>query len=243
VNLLGGRFITGTDVGIRQSDLDLMKEHSGYIIGFNDNSTEFTAAGVLSSVRAALKEAFGSAEIAGKTFAVQGLGKIGGALLGDLAEAGAERIYICDIDPEAVARAAARYPQAVAVAPEEIDRQEVDVFSPCALSGAITEENAARLAAKVVAGGANNQLASDAAGDILFSRGIVYAPDYVANAGGLIAVFDEFENQAYDRAQVEQAVARIPQTLEKIFAQSKEEKLAPHRIANRMAEAIFNSYA
>jgi leucine dehydrogenase len=243
VNLLGGRFITGTDVGIRQSDLALMKEKSQYIVGFNDNSTAFTALGILNSVKAALKEAFGSAEISGRTFAIQGLGKIGGALLADLAEAGAARIFVCDIDPARVEEMTKKYPQALAVAPEDIAKQEADIFSPCALSGAITEENAPQLAFKAVVGGANNQLASDAAGDILFDRGIVYAPDYVANAGGLIAVFDEYQNKEYNRARVEQAVAHIPETLGKIFSASKGEKLAPHRVANRMAEAIFNAYA
>jgi leucine dehydrogenase len=243
VNLLGGRFITGTDVGIRQSDLALMKEKSGHIIGFNDNSTEFTALGVLSAVKAALKEAFGSPEVEGRTFAIQGLGKIGAALLADLASAGASKIFISDIDQDRVEAMAQRYPQAVAVPPDAIDRQEADVFCPCALSGAVNEENVPRFAFKVVAGGANNQLASDAAGDALFARGIVYAPDYVSNAGGLIAVFDEYQNPAYERGRVEQAVARIPETLEKIFAESRAQGIAPHRVANALAEKIFNAYA
>lgn len=242
VNLLGGRFITGTDVGVRQSDLALMRERSRYIVGFNDNSTEFTARGVLSAVKAALKEAFGSPDIEGRTFAIQGLGKIGGALLADLAQAGAAKIFVSDIDAARAAEVAALHSQAVAVPPEEIDRQEADVFCPCALSGAVSEENVQRLAFKVVAGGANNQLANDAAGDALFARGIVYAPDYVSNAGGLIAVFDEYQHPQYNRARVEAAVARIPETLEKIFSESRAQGMAPHRIANAMAEKIFNTY-
>ncbi len=244
VNLLGGRFVTGSDVGIRQVDLDAMRKVSRHVIGFNDNSTEFTALGVFEALKAALMEVFGSSELKGRAFAIQGLGKIGEGFLSYIYEpvGTAGKIFVSDIDANRVEEIKRKYPRVMAVAPSEIDRQEVDVFAPCALSGAVNKRNASRLACKIVVGGANNQLETESAGDALFERGILYAPDYVVNAGGLIAVFDEYKNPAYDRTRVERAVLHIPETLRKIFAESRAEKIAPSRIANRMAEKIFNGY-
>ena len=244
VNVLGGRFVTGTDVGISQEDLDTMRKVSRNIIGFNDNSTEFTAIGVFESVKAALQEVFGSPELSGRSFAIQGLGKIGGGLLAFLYDSvgPSGKIYVSDINSEQVKAIQEKYPRVIPVVPEEIDAQEVDVFAPCALSGAINQKSVPRIKAKIVAGGANNQLASEEAGDALHARKILYVPDYVANAGGLIAVFDEYQNASYDRARVAQAVQHIPETLRKIFAESRAENSTPSRIANRMAEKIFNSY-
>ena len=244
VNILGGRFVTGTDVGITQADLDVMRRRCRHIIGFNDNSTEFTALGVFETVKSALAESFGSPELSGRTFAIQGLGKIGGGLLSYIYEpVGATgKIYVSDIDTEVVEKTKEKYPRVIPVPPTAIDKQEVDVFSPCALSAAVNKKNVGTLACKIVAGGANNQLESEAIGDALFERGILYAPDYVANAGGLIAVFDEYKYPAYDRARVEKAVLHIPETLKKIFAESRAEKIAPSRAANRIAERIFNGY-
>ena len=244
VNALGGRFVTGTDVGVSQEDLSVMKRACPSIIGFNNNSTEFTAIGVYESVKASLEEAFGSSDPAGHSFAIQGLGKVGNGLLELLYEpAGASaKIYVADIDPAQVEKIRAKYPRVIPVAPEAIAEQDVDVFSPCALSGVINAESIPRIKARVVAGGANNQLATEADGDALFARGIVYAPDYVANAGGLIAVFDEYKNPTYERSRVERSVMHIPGTLKKIFAESRARGEAPARVANLLAEKIFNAY-
>ncbi len=245
VNLLGGRFVTGTDVGVTQGDLDTMRKISRHIIGFNDNSTEFTAIGVFESVKAALQEVFGSPDLPGRSFAIQGLGKIGGGLLAFLYDlvGPSGKIYVSDIDSEQIKTIQEKYPRVIPVLPEEIDTQEVDVFAPCALSGAINQKSVPRIKAKIVAGGANNQLADEASGDALHARKILYVPDYVANAGGLIAVFDEYQNTSYDRARVAQAVQHIPETLRKIFAESRAENITSSRIANRMAERIFNGYS
>lgn len=244
VNLLGGRFVTGTDVGVTQEDLDTMRRVCRHIIGFNDNSTEFTTIGIFESVKAALTAVFGSPDPAGRSFAIQGLGKIGEGLLSRIYEpAGAAgKIFVSDVDAARVEEVKAKYPRVTAVSPEEIDRQEVDVFAPCALSAAVNRRNAAKLAVKIVAGGANNQLESESVGDTLHERGILYVPDYVANAGGLIAIFDEYKNPSYDRARVEKAVLHIPEMLRKVFTESRAENIAPSRVANRMAEKIFNSY-
>ncbi len=244
VNLLGGRFVTGTDVGVTQQDLDTMRRVSRHLIGFNNNSTEFTAISVFESIKAALIEVFGSPELTGRSFAIQGLGKVGGGILARLYDlvGTSGTIFVSDIDPECVEEVKRKYPRVTAVSPTTIDRQEVDVFVPCALSGAVNRRNAGTLAVKIVAGGANNQLESETVGDTLHARKILYAPDYVANAGGLVAVFDEYKHPSYDRARVEKAVMSIPETLRKIFAESRAENVAPNRVANTMAERIFNGY-
>lgn len=244
VNALGGRFVTGTDVGVSQEDLVVMKRACPSIIGFNNNSTEFTAIGVYESVKASLEEAFGSSDPAGRSFAIQGLGKVGGGLLELLyGPAGpSAKIYVTDIDPAQVEKIRAKYPRVIPVAPEAIAEQDVDVFSPCALSGVINAQNIPLLKARVIAGGANNQLATEADGDALYARGIVYAPDYVANAGGLIAVFDEYKNPTYERSRVERSVMHIPETLKTIFAESRATGKSPVRVANLLAEKIFNAY-
>lgn len=244
VNLLGGQFITGTDVGIKQGDLDILRRKSRHIIGFNDNSTEFTAVGVFESVKAALVEVFGSPELVGRSFAIQGLGKVGEGLLSRIYEpvGTTGKIFVSDIDPVRVEEVKARYPRIIVVSSDDIDRQETDIFAPCALSGAINRKNVGRLAFKIVVGGANNQLENESVGDTLYDRKILYAPDYVVNAGGLIAVFDEYKHPSYDRARVEKAVLRIPGMLRKIYAESRAENIAPSRIANRIAERIFNGY-
>jgi leucine dehydrogenase len=245
VNLLDNSFVTGTDVGITQEDLQTMRDHSPQVIGFNDNTTEFTGFGVFESMKASMQEAFGSDEIAGRKFAIQGLGKIGTAVLENLIpEIGKGKIYVSDVNPVRIEELKAKYPKIEVVMPDVIHSQDVDVFSPCALGGVLNNKTVSELKAKVVAGGANNQLAKELVGDSLFANGIVYAPDYVANAGGIIAIYDEYENPGkYDVKTVKRKVAHVPETLKKIFAESNASHRAPHRVANEMAEKIFNAYA
>lgn len=244
VNLLGRSFVTGTDVGISQDDLRTLGEHSPQIIGFNDNTTEFTALGTIESIKAALGEVCGDSSISGKRFAVQGLGKIGGAVVdGLMAEIGTGKVYVADIDPKAVAGVVERHPGVEVAALDAIHKLEVDVFSPCALSGVLNARSVGEIKAKAIVGGANNQLQREQIGDMLFAKGILYAPDYVVNAGGIIAIYDEYENpNTYDALEVKRKVMHIPATLKKIFAESKVEGIAPHRTANAMAERIFNTY-
>lgn len=244
VALLGGSFITGTDVGIRQENLTVMKEVCPYIVGFNDNSTEFTAFGLYESIKVALEQVFGSPEPKGRSFAIQGLGKVGGGLLALLYEpaGSAAKIYVSDIDLAQVEKMRALYPRIIPVSPEDIDKQDVDVFAPCALSGALHSRNIPNLKAKIVAGGANNQLEKESDGDALHARNILYVPDYIANAGGLIAVFDEYKHPTYERERVENAVLRIPDTLRKIFTDSHTTGQAPVAVAKTIAEGIFNTY-
>lgn len=235
-------FVTGTDVGVAQADLAVMKAHAPNIIGFNDNSTEFTSLGIYHAIRCTLRETFSDDSVTGKTFAIQGLGKIGGALLEQIAP-DAARIFVADVDASVATAAAAKYPNVTVVPVPEIHKQIVDVFSPCAVGYAVTTANVAELSCAIVAGGANNQLENDDIGDILYKMGILYAPDYVVNAGGLIAVYDEYENPVYDRERVKEKVVMIEERIQDIIVESRIQKRATNRVANELAEKIFNAYA
>ncbi len=235
-------FITGTDVGVRQEDLLLMKRETPNIVGFNDNSTEFTSLGIYYALAPALNEVFSSPSIEGRTFAIQGLGKIGSGFIASLVGK-AEKIFACDISPSAVVRIQTLYPEIVMVSPEEIHKMKVDVYAPCAMGGALNSTTIPELSCSIVVGGANNQLEHEEDGDALHARGILYAPDFVVNAGGLIAVFDEYENPTYDRNRVERKILAIGDRLASIISQSKRENRPTNRISNALAEEIFNSYA
>ena len=131
-------------------------------------------------------------------------------------------------------------PHAVLVSPEEIYDITADAFIPCALGGTINADTAPRLNVQIVCGAANNQLADEEAGEILFKRGILYAPDYIANGGGMIAVVDEHQHKNFDRPRLIERLKHIPEILTQIFSRSKREKERPERIANKMAESIFS---
>ena len=239
VNYLQGHFITGTDVGLSASDVKMMSRVSPFMIGTKSDPTIFTALGISHGLQACLKEVFGTKDFHGRSFAIQGVGKIGTALL-DLVYSHAERIFISDINANSLAVAKRRFPRAHVVKPQDIHRQKVDVFSPCAMSGTINPKSIHELHCAIVAGGANNQLASEEAGDALWKKGILYAPDYVLNAGGLICVTDEYEHKGHARERVMQKVSRIGRTLTTILAKSKTRHVPPHRIANEMAEKIMH---
>lgn len=239
VNYLSGRFITGTDVGLNQDDLHLMRRASKYMVGMKGDVTQSTVLGVLQGIKASLKEVFGSDDIAGRTFAIQGVGKIGGALLKLLYKESA-RIFVADINRVALSVALRAFPRARVVLAADIHRQPVDVFAPCAVSRSITRKKAGEVAAKIVVGGANSQLEDRRAGDILHRRGILYAPDYVVNAGGLISVVDEYEHRDFDLKRVTRLVLGIRKNLEQIFAAARRAHKPTHVVADEFAERRFN---
>lgn len=239
VNYLSGRFITGTDVGLNQGDLDIMRRASKYMVGIKGNVTQSTAFGIVQGIKASLKEVFGSDDLAGRTFAIQGVGKIGGALL-KLLYKESRHIFITDINRAALSAALRAFPRARAARVADIHRQRVDVFVPCAVSRSITRKKAEEVAAKIVAGGANSQLEDRQAGDILHRRGILYAPDYVVNAGGLISVVDEYEHRDFDPKRVMRRVLGIRKNLEQIFAAARPAHKPTHIVADEFAERSFN---
>ena len=235
---LRGAYITGEDVGTSMEDMEQARRETRYVTGLADGSGDpspVTAAGVLHGIRAALRHRFGGADLHGVTVAVQGLGHVGLHLCRLLHAAGA-RLVVTDLAAEAADRAVAEF-GAAAVAPDAIHDAEADILAPCALGGGIDGETLGRLRVGIVAGAANNQLAGTADGLALHRRGILYAPDYVINAGGLINVSWEVlhRGEAYDREAALAAVAAIEPRLGRIFDLSARRNLPPERIADEMA--------
>lgn len=235
---LNGRYITAEDVGTTVSDMDIIHEETNYVTGISPafgssgNPSPITAYGVYLGMKAAAKEAFGEESLEGKKIAVQGLGNVAYTLCEYLHRDSAQLI-VTDINQNAIDRVVENF-DAVAVAPDEIYKQDVDIFAPCALGAIINDETIPQLKAKVIAGSANNQLQESRHGQILHEKGILYAPDYVINAGGVINVADELYGYNRDRAM--KRVETIYESLTKIFAISKEEDIPTYAAANRLAE-------
>ena len=238
VERLDGAYITGEDVGTSVEDMAVVRGETRHVVGLagaSGDPSPVTAAGVRHGIRAAVERRFGAATLSGATVAVQGLGHVGYNLCRLLREDGA-RLIVADPVARRAARAADEFGAAV-VAPDAILDAEADVFAPCALGGAIDAGAPARLKAGAVAGAANNQLADATAGEALHRRGILYAPDYVINAGGLINVSWEIlrPGEAYDREAALAEVAAIGPRLASIFERAARLGVAPERIADEMA--------
>lgn len=235
---LNGRYITAEDVGTTVSDMDLIHEETNYVTGISPtfgssgNPSPVTAYGVYLGIKASAKEAFGSEDLAGKKIAVQGLGNVAYTLCEYLHKDQAELI-VTDINPDAVKRVVDAF-DATAVAPDDIYSVEADIFAPCALGAIINDQTIPQLKVKVVAGSANNQLAESRHGQTLHDLGIVYAPDYVINAGGVINVADEL--YGYNRDRAFKRVETIYDSLTKIYAISKQQNMPSYLAANHLAE-------
>jgi leucine dehydrogenase len=238
VNFLAGHFITGADVGLSRKDVQLLRRRSPYFVGLKNDPVELTALGVFFAIEVCLEELFGSERIRDHRFAIQGLGKVGLELLKLLYQKGGQ-VLVADIDPRPLAEAKRTFPEVKVIKPGEIHQQPVDVFSPCALSSSITSENISELRCRAIVGGANNQLESPEVGEALSKLDILYAPDYVVNAGGLIGVVDEFENSTIGRRRVKKRIGLIKETLRRILEKSKKEKKATNLVADEMAEGIL----
>lgn len=244
VNLLGGRFTTGEDVGIESKDLKIMQSSSKYINGregLAGDLAPWAALGVYNSMKAALAFCNNNYDLSGRTVAIKGLGKLGMELAKLLSKAGA-LIVAADIDPERVELAKRDIPGIRIVSEKDIFMQPADIFSPCALSRDLSLDVIESLQAKIVCGGANNQLASPESGIVLESKGITYVPDYVANAGGLINVVSEIMPGGYNRDWVEQKIASIPETVRTILGKAKETRQATSQVADQMAREIILSH-
>ncbi|WP_155591465.1 Leu/Phe/Val dehydrogenase [Lysinibacillus cavernae] len=235
---LNGRYITAEDVGTTVSDMDLIHEETNYVTGISPafgssgNPSPVTAYGVYRGMKAAAKEAFGSDSLEGLKISVQGLGNVAYKLCEYLHNEGA-KLVVTDINQAAIDRVVNDF-DAIAVSPDEIYAQEVDIFSPCALGAILNDETIPQLKAKVIAGSANNQLKDSRHGDYLHELGIAYAPDYVINAGGVINVADEL--YGYNRERAMKRVDGIYDSIEKIFAISKRDGIPTYVAANRLAE-------
>jgi leucine dehydrogenase len=248
VDVLGGRYWAAEDVGISPADLAHARRSTRFVAGLEGHPaaagdpSPVTAEGVKRGIALCVSRVLGR-DLAGVSVALQGVGHVGAYLADKLAAAGAHLI-IADVD-EAAARAVAARTGAQVVSPDAIFDVEADVFAPCALGGAINAETLPRLKARIVAGGANNQLAEPAIGAALLERGMTYAPDFVINGGGIISIAAEIRaleaSGAYDPAWVEMKLGRLVQTLDDILERSSSEHRPTQDIAISIAEARIDA--
>jgi leucine dehydrogenase len=232
---LNGKYWSAEDVGVSVHDMAYAAEETKYVAGLPGKSGDpspVTAKGVFLGIKAAALRAFGSDDLNGKHIAVQGVGHVGAYVCGHLAKAGA-KVTITDVNAEALAQVAKDTGAAV-VAPVEIYDVAADIFSPNALGAIINPETLPRLKVKVIAGGANNQLSTPDMGEKVMERGILYAPDYVINGGGIINVAAEISG-AYDMAWVDGKVSRLMETLGEVLDQAQREGRATNRVADAIA--------
>ncbi len=225
VQSLNGRYITAEDVNTSTSDMEYVKMETDYVVGLkgkSGNPSPFTALGAFHGIRASLKHRFGDDDISKYTFAVQGCGQTGYYLINYLVEAKAKKIYFSEINKEHIARMRKEHPEVEFVDPEDIYSMEVDVFSPCALGAVLNSNTIPKLNAKIVAGTANNVLDEENVhGPMLKERGILYAPDFVINAGGVINVYHEMHT--YNVDEVKWEISKIYDRLIKIYEIAKNE--------------------
>lgn len=246
VDDFSGTYITAEDVNVGIPDLRCVRRTTSHVTGLTveegggGNPRAATALGVFLGVGAALLEATGSAEVDGRTVAVQGLGSVGFGLAEHLVGAGA-RVVATDVNRERLT-AAVEQLGVEAVLPDGIYDVDCDVFAPCALGGVLNDETIARLHCAVIAGAANNQLLDELRhGQMLRDRGIVYAPDYVVNAGGVINISCELRPEGYDAEAALREVQSIPETLAGVFARSRERGITTHAAAQELAEAALGA--
>lgn len=242
VNELLGKFVTGTDVGVSNEDLDTMRSESRFMIGSGVDSGYFTAVGVMNGIKVTLRNVFGDDDISKRTFAIQGLGKTGWPLLKFLEKEKAKKIYVADISPSRILYAKIRFPGLSIVSTDKIHTQDVDVFCPCALSHAITSEKVPELKCKIIAGSANNQLDKQETGQLLCDNGIIYAPDFIINSGGIISVVDQYENEKHEKIRVIEKIGKISNGLFDIFQASTEQGIATNILAGEIAKKIISTY-
>ena len=250
VEAVGGRYWTAEDVGVSPSDLTHARKHTRYVAGLEGHAaasgdpSPVTAEGVFRGVRLCVRRAL-NRDLNGVTVAIQGVGHVGAYLAEKLHAAGA-KLIIADVNQDAL-RQVADKTGAQIVTPSAIFDTHAEVFAPCALGGAVNADSLARLRAKVIAGGANNQLADAETGRAVFERGILYAPDYVINGGGIINVAGEIRalerNEAFDPAWVDAKLDRLAVTLEEVLEQALREKRPTHEVANEIARSRLTTAA
>ena len=241
INLFNGRFYTGEDMGMNEEDIRILSHSSSFIVGrpgVAGDPSPWAALSVYRSIEVGLKFIFGGAKIAGRAFAIKGAGKVGLELCHLLYEEGG-KIFISDINHRALKKAKQLYPGIAIVSPDDIHKQPVDVYAPCALGGELGKKTIAQLRCKMVCGSANNQLVSTEDGRRLCKKDILYIPDFVANAGGLINVKAELHRLGYDRKRVEKNIDRVGATVRQIIQLARRRKIPTDQVATELAEDIF----
>jgi leucine dehydrogenase len=235
VESLGGRYYTAEDVGTSVEDMDYVMMETEYVTGVAGGSGDpspVTAWGTYRGIKACAQEKYGSDSLSDMTIAVQGMGHVGYFLCKLLADEGASLI-VTDIDEARVRRVVDEF-GAKAVSPDEIYSVDARIFAPCALGAVVNDDTVANFRFDIIAGAANNQLAHERHGDLLHKRGILYAPDYVINAGGLINVYGELNDWTLEQGK--RKAGEIYDTLTQIFELAKENGISTHVAADRVAE-------
>jgi valine dehydrogenase (NAD+) len=240
VESLNGRYITACDIGTYSEDMDVVARECRFVTGRTvpnggaGDSSVLTAFGVFQGMRAAAEHVWGSTSLEGRTVGVEGVGKVGHRLVGHLISDGA-RVVIFDTSGAATERVRAEHPEVtIAASRAQLLGSQLDVYSPCALGGAIDDHVVETLSAKIICGGANNQLAHPGVEKMLADLGIVYAPDYLVNAGGVIQVADELHGFSFERAKAR--AEQILGTTRQILAMADADGIPPAVAADRLAE-------
>lgn len=247
INRLGGKYITGEDVGTTLRDMEYIRMETPYVVtlptylGGAGDIAPMTALGTLQAMRACVKEIFGQDDLEGRSVSVQGLGAVGYHVVKQLREQKA-RVIVADINKERVERVVKEF-GVQAVAAEEIYDLPVDIYSPCALGATINDETLKRLKCKIICGCANNQLKEERHGDLVHQMGILYAPDYITNAGGTIFDTDRLESGQVNFERAKEKVLRIYQTMARIIEISKESNIPAYLAADRLAEERIRKIA
>jgi len=236
---LGGSYRTSSDMNTGEADMDVIGERTEFVFGRSveaggsGSPAPPTATGVYHGIRASLSHVYGSDDLDGRSVVVQGAGGVGSPLAEQLASAGAT-VFVADIDPGRAETLAARVGGAAVPADRVLDTA-CDVFAPCAVGGVLSVATVPRLRCRIVAGSANNQLAEPEAADLLQGRGILYAPDYVINAGGAIAIVG-LEQLGWGRSELDTALAQIGDTLRQIYERADAEGISTAAAADALAE-------
>jgi valine dehydrogenase (NAD+) len=239
VQSLGGRYLTACDVGTYSADMDVVARECSFVTGRTvahggaGDSSVLTAYGVFQGMRASAEAVWGSTSLTGRTVGIAGVGKVGRHLVRYLTEDGA-RIVVTDVEQDAVDAVVAEHGVQAVESAQVLVRGDLDIYSPCAMGGALTDDVVDALTAKIVCGAANNQLAHPGIEKALEDREILYAPDYCVNSGGLIQVADELEGFSFDRAQ--QRSAGIFETTRAVFELARADSVTPAEAADRLAE-------
>lgn len=239
VERLGGTFIASLDIGTTPRDMEYLRMETSHVAGLptslggSGDSAPFTARGVYYGIKASLKELYGNDSLAGRTIAVQGAGNVGEHLIALLREENA-KVYVSDIVEERMADVANRY-KAVAVSNNNIYELDVDVYAPCALGGTVNKDTISKMRCRIIAGSANNQLRDEQEdGDLLMQKKIMYAPDYLINAGGLISCYSEIAG--YGASRTASLTENIYDTTRSVLRKSLTENVASYKAANKIAE-------
>ncbi|PKB82570.1 MAG: leucine dehydrogenase [SAR202 cluster bacterium Io17-Chloro-G9] len=238
VDTLGGRYLATTDVGSTGRDMEYIRQETGHVVGLptsaggSGDTSVMTGLGVYMGLKACAREVWGADSLTGKRIAVQGFGKVAFQLVHHLLKEDAQ-LVVTDVYDEALHRA--RDMGLNVVEPEQIYDVECDIFAPCALGGSINRETIPRLQARVVAGGANNQLQTEDDGEELQRRGILYAPDYLINAGGIINISAEI-GSPYNAERAREKTERIYELMGRVIQVSRQEEISTARAADRIAE-------